>query len=122
MPDSERTTGKRQWHCEIWSLGLTAAPVAALEGNMIWVDSRTRPASPRDGGEIIDTDIEPVNVKVDGDEPPILLLHGFGPAIDWWDDIAPALASHHRVIRLDLIEHGGTAAPTRGSTSVMSRS
>ena len=114
MPDSERTTGKRQWHWEIWSLGLTAALVAALEGNMIWVDSRTRPASPRDGGEIIDTDIERANVTVDGDGPPILLLHGFGAAINWWDDIAPALASHHRVIRLDLIGHGGTAAPTRG--------
>ena len=81
---------------------------------MIWVDSRTRAASPREGGKIINTDIEPANVRVDGDGPPILLLHGFGAAIDWWDDVAPALAIHHRVIRLDLIGHGGTAAPTRG--------
>jgi hypothetical protein len=114
MPDSERTAVKRQWHWEIWLFGVIAALVAALEGNMIWVDSRTRAASPREGGKIINTDIEPANATVDGDGPPILLLHGFGAAIDWWDAIAPALATHHRVIRLDLIGHGGTAAPTRG--------
>ena len=39
MPDSERTTGKRQRYWEIWSLGLIAGLVAALEGNMIWVGS-----------------------------------------------------------------------------------
>ena len=114
MSDSERTAVKGQWHWEIWSLGVITALVAALEGNMIWVDSRTRAASPREGGKIINTDIEPANVRMDGDGPPILLLHGFGAAIDWWDDVAPALAIHHRVIRLDLIGHGGTAAPTRG--------
>lgn len=114
MSDSERTAVKGQWHWEIWSLGVITALVAALEGNMIWVDSRTRAASPREGGKIINTDIEPANVRMDGDGPPILLLHGFGAAIDWWDDVAPALAIHHRVIRLDLIGHGGSAAPTRG--------
>jgi pimeloyl-ACP methyl ester carboxylesterase len=35
-------------------------------------------------------------------------------AIDWWDDVAPALATDHRVIRIDLIGHGGTAAPASG--------
>jgi pimeloyl-ACP methyl ester carboxylesterase len=83
---------------------------------MIWVDSRIRPASPREGGRIIDTGIEPANVKVEGDGPAILLLHGFGAAIDWWDDVAPSLALHHRVICVDLIGHGGTAAPTAGYT------
>ena len=88
--------------------------VAALLGNMIWVDSRTRPASPRDGGRIVNTHVEPANVSVQGEGPAILLLHGFGAAIDWWDDVASSLALHHRVIRVDLIGHGGTAAPTAG--------
>jgi pimeloyl-ACP methyl ester carboxylesterase len=35
-------------------------------------------------------------------------------ALDWWDAIAPELAKDHRVIRLDLIGHGGTAAPASG--------
>ena len=98
---------------QICSIGLIAV-VAALLGNMIWVDSRTRPASPREGGRIIDTHIEPANVSVEGEGPAVLLLHGFGAAIDWWDDVASSLALHHRVIRVDLIGHGGTAAPTAG--------
>ena len=43
-----------------------------------------------------------------------MLIHGFGAAIDWWDEIAPALAADHRVIRMDLIGHGGTEAPASG--------
>jgi pimeloyl-ACP methyl ester carboxylesterase len=100
---------------QIWSVGLFGV-VAALAGNMIWVDSRRRPASPREGGRIIDTGIEPANVKVEGEGTAILLLHGFGAAIDWWDDVASSLANHYRVIRVDLIGHGGTAAPTVGYT------
>ena len=95
-------------------LGALLVIVFALVINTIWVDSVTRSAAPRDGGTIIETDVEPANVKVEGQGSAILLLHGYGGAIDWWDEIAPALAKHHRVIRLDLIGHGGTAAPRFG--------
>ena len=113
MHDSGRMTANWQPYWQTWSIALFAI-VAALTGNMIWVDSRTRPASRRDGGRIIDTQIEAANVKIEGEGPAILLLHGFGAAMDWWDDIAPSLAVHHRVIRVDLIGHGGTAAPMAG--------
>ncbi len=86
----------------------------ALLVNTLWVDSFTRAAAPRDGGTILQTGIEPANVKVEGHGSTLLLLHGYGGAIDWWDDVSPALARHHRVIRLDLIGHGGTAAPAWG--------
>ena len=43
-----------------------------------------------------------------------MLIHGFCAALDWWDEIAPTLAARHRVIRLDLIGHGGTEAPRSG--------
>ena len=43
-----------------------------------------------------------------------MLIHGFGAALDWWDEIAPALAANNRVIRIDLIGHGGTEAPASG--------
>lgn len=112
MPDSERMTLNPHGR-QIWSVSLIVIG-AALAGNKIWVDSRMRAASPRDGGRIIDTSVEPANVKVEGEGPAILLLHGFGAAIDWWDDVAPSLALHHRVVRIDLIGHGGTAAPTVG--------
>jgi pimeloyl-ACP methyl ester carboxylesterase len=51
---------------------------------------------------------------VGGRGPAIVFLHGFGGAINWWDDIAPDLATDHRIIRIDLIGHGGTAAPSSG--------
>lgn len=102
----------RRW--PIWLLGTLAGAVVVLTAYTIWVDSRTRPAAPRDGGKIIATSVEPANVKDEGKGPAILLIHGFGAAIDWWDDIAPALAADHRVVRLDLIGHGGTAAPRSG--------
>ena len=86
----------------------------ALLGNALWVDSRTRPAEARDGGHIIETNVVAANVKVEGAGPAIVLIHGFGAAMDWWDDIAPALAANHRVIRVDLIGHGGTEAPRPG--------
>jgi len=106
---SEGRTANLQQHWQIWSIGLIAIVVALL-GNMIWVDSRIRPASLRGGGRIIDTHIELANVRIEGEGPAILLLHGFGAAIDWWDDVASSLALHHRVIRVDLIGH---AAPPR---------
>ena len=82
--------------------------------NARWVDSRTRPAEPREGGQIIDTNVVPANVKVQGSGPAIVLIHGFGAAIDWWDKVAPQLAVNNRVISIDLIGHGGTAAPRLG--------
>src|SRR5688572_9455025 len=83
----------------------------ALATNTFWVDSATRPAAARDGGQLVETPLVTANVKVEGSGPPIVFIHGFGAAIDWWDDIAPDLAKDHRTIRIDLIGHGGTAAP-----------
>ncbi len=99
------------------SVRLTAAIVIVIVGlaaNTMWVDSETRPAAERDGGTIVQTGIVPANVKVEGKGPAIVLIHGFGAAIDWWDDVAQALATNHLVIRVDLIGHGGTAAPDSG--------
>jgi pimeloyl-ACP methyl ester carboxylesterase len=89
---------------------------AALVANTLIVDSRTRPAMARSGGRIIETPVVAANVAEAGTGPAIVMIHGFGAAIDWWDEIAPALAMDHRVIRIDLIGHGGTAAPASGYT------
>jgi pimeloyl-ACP methyl ester carboxylesterase len=86
----------------------------ALFVNDFFVTQRTRAALSRDGGSVIATDVVPVNVRIEGDGPPLVLIHGFGAALDWWDAIVPDLATDHRVIRLDLIGHGGTDAPARG--------
>jgi pimeloyl-ACP methyl ester carboxylesterase len=89
---------------------------AALVANTLIVDSRTRPAMARSGGRIIETPVVAANVAEARTGPAIVMIHGFGAAIDWWDEIAPALAMDHRVIRIDLIGHGGTAAPASGYT------
>lgn len=98
----------------MWLVAILAAAVAALAINTVVVDSRTRAAQPRDGGTIEHTGVVPANVKVEGNGPAIVLIHGFGAAMDWWDEIAPALAADHQVIRVDLIGHGGTEAPRSG--------
>ena len=92
------------------------AILTALLINAAVVDSQTRAALPRDGGQIISTRVVPANVKIEGDGPPGVgvRIHGFGGAIGTWDDIAPALSSKYRTIRIDLIGHGGTAAPHAG--------
>ena len=94
---------------------LTAIAVA-LAANTVAVNSATRAATARSGGTVMETGVVPANVKVEGEGSPIVLIHGFGAALDWWDDIAPELAADHRVIRLDLIGHGGTEAPASGYT------
>lgn len=84
--------------------------------NARWVNTRTRAAEARDGGQLIETDVVTANVRITGDGPPIVLIHGFSAAIDWWDAITPDLARDHKVIAIDLIGHGGTAAPPSGYT------
>ena len=80
------------------------------------VNIETRPAMARSGGTLIETDVATANVRVEGEGPPVVLIHGFGAALDWWDGIAPELARNHKVIRLDLLGHGGTEAPGSGYT------
>jgi 3-oxoadipate enol-lactonase len=43
-----------------------------------------------------------LRARVEGAGPPIVLLHEMGMSLESWDDIVPALASNHRVIRYDL--------------------
>jgi pimeloyl-ACP methyl ester carboxylesterase len=98
------------------ALIVIALIAAALAANTLIVDSRTRPTVTRSGGRIVETPVVAANVAEAGTGPAIVMIHGFGAAIDWWDEIAPALAMDHRVIRIDLIGHGGTAAPASGYT------
>jgi pimeloyl-ACP methyl ester carboxylesterase len=117
MRDVTRATAPQtmasRWR--LWSVLACALIVLLLVGNAYVVDAKTRSAMARDGDGILDTPVVEANVKVEGDGHPIVLIHGFGAAMDWWDDIAPTLANDHRVVRIDLIGHG-TAAPVSGYT------
>ena len=93
---------------------IVAFCLVALIANARFVDAQRRSAAPRDGGQLIDAHVAQANVKVEGTGLDIVLIHGFGAAMDWWDNIAPELAVNYRVIRIDLLGHGGTAAPITG--------
>jgi 3-oxoadipate enol-lactonase len=43
-----------------------------------------------------------LRVKVDGKGPPLVLIHEIGGMIESYDDIVPALAEHHQIVRYDL--------------------
>jgi pimeloyl-ACP methyl ester carboxylesterase len=47
---------------------------------------------------------------------PIVLVHCFTCAIDWWDEMMPLLDRDHRVVAVDLLGHGGSEKPTSGYT------
>lgn len=50
-------------------------------------------------------------VRIDGQGPAIMLLHGFTGSGAVWDRVTHRLAEHYTVIRPDLLGHGETDAP-----------
>lgn len=50
-------------------------------------------------------------IDVEGSGPPLVLLHGFTGSRESWGTIEPSLSMDHTVIAIDLLGHGGTAAP-----------
>lgn len=48
------------------------------------------------------------------DAPPIVLIHCFTCALDWWDGVLPRLERSHRVVAIDLLGHGGSEKPRSG--------
>jgi pimeloyl-ACP methyl ester carboxylesterase len=48
------------------------------------------------------------------DGSPIVLIHCFTCAIDWWDRMMPLLQRDHRVVALDLLGHCGSEKPDSG--------
>lgn len=54
-----------------------------------------------------------VHAQVEGPAtaPPVLLLHSLGTTLQMWDPQAAALATRHRVVRMDMRGHGLTEAP-----------
>jgi pimeloyl-ACP methyl ester carboxylesterase len=47
---------------------------------------------------------------------PIVLIHCFSCAMNWWDGMVPLLDRDHRVITVDLLGHGGSEKPSSGYT------
>jgi pimeloyl-ACP methyl ester carboxylesterase len=57
--------------------------------------------------------LQRMHVVFDGPRqaPPLLLIHGSGASGRTWGPVVPALADHHRVVRVDLPGHGQSPPP-----------
>lgn len=105
------------------SLALGVALVALLIVNAVVVGNQVkRAAITVEGAEIVETSAVDLQVL---DQPaqdakrqgaPIVLLHCYACSMRWWDALAPLLETRHRVVRIDLSGHGGSAKPKSGYT------
>jgi pimeloyl-ACP methyl ester carboxylesterase len=98
-------------------LAVLAALVVLLVLNAVVSDRQTKPAEVNvEGGRIVHLgagDLQLVD-KGPRNAPPVVLLHCYTCAIDWWDGVIPRLERTHRVIAIDLLGHGGSEKPGSG--------
>ena len=89
--------------------------VAALLVNT-WLVERETEAASADIGRILELPAGDVQIREDGSRGnrPLVLIHGFQASMRWWDRVTPALARENRVIRIDLLGHGGSEKPRDG--------
>ena len=67
-------------------------------------------------GELITVGSDRVHLRRDGapGARPVVLVHGFGGSVHWFDRVAPLLAAAgYQPIRIDLRGHGHTGVPAR---------
>lgn len=72
------------------------------------------------GSDTAHTDIDGVSLyyRVQGQGPPLLLIHSHYFNMRMWDDWVPVLAEHFRVIRFDMTSHGLTGPEPNGNYSM----
>jgi pimeloyl-ACP methyl ester carboxylesterase len=104
----------RRWKIAIGVLVVLAALIAV---NTVLVEGETKPAEVTvAGGRILHLDGGDLQIAEGGPRSgdPIVLVHCFTCAIDWWDGMRPPLESRHRVIAIDLLGFGGSEKPDSG--------
>jgi len=103
---------RRRWKIV---LGVLAAILVLLAVNAIVVNRETK-AAQADGGRIVDLPGGDLQVREDGPRgaPPVVFIHGWTASIHWFDRITPLLDGRYRVLRVDLLGHGGSAKPRDG--------
>jgi len=91
--------------------------VALLGLNTLFVAHETKGAGVTEpGGRILDLQGGKLEVVERGPRKaePIVLIHCFTCAINYWNGMIPRLARTHRVLAVDLLGHGGSEKPTSG--------
>ena len=98
------------------TLAVLAGIVVLLVLNAIAVSNETKDAEQiTEGAELIDTSAGTLQVLDEGDpDNPIVLIHGYAGSMRWYDELAELLSTDHRVIRVDLLGHGGSEKPSAG--------
>jgi pimeloyl-ACP methyl ester carboxylesterase len=94
-----------------------AAIALLLLVHTVVTDRATESAETSRGSKIVELVGGDLNYKEEGgkDDPVIVLLHGFASSLRWWDRVAPELGRRGlRVIRFDLLGHGGSEKPRDG--------
>jgi pimeloyl-ACP methyl ester carboxylesterase len=98
-------------------IGIVVALIVLLGLNTLSVGHETKTAEVTEaGGKILDLsggDLELVERGSKTGEP-IVLIHCFTCAINYWNAMIPALSRRHRVIAVDLLGHGGSEKPATG--------
>lgn len=95
------------------------ALAALLTLNTLLVDGESEKAEITEpGGRILHLRYGELQVTEHGprDGSPIVLIHCFSCAINWWNGVMPMLDRKHRVIAVDLLGHGGSEKPDGGYT------
>lgn len=98
-------------------MAVLLAFVVVLVLNAVALDNETEPASiPPEGMRLVDTTSGPLQVldtgpAADPGATPIVLIHGTGGAINWWDEVVPLLEPGRRVIAIDMLGYGGSTKP-----------
>jgi pimeloyl-ACP methyl ester carboxylesterase len=99
------------------TLGVIGALILLLLLNAVVVSNATKDAYVRDhGAQLVETSNGTLQV-LDPDPllgSPIVLIHCYTCSMEWWNALAPLLGREHRVIRVDLLGHGGSAKPGAG--------
>ena len=98
-------------------IAVIAALVVLLALNDVATTRETKPAEVTEpGGRILSLTGGDLQVVDRGprDGSPIVLIHCYSCAINWWDGVMPLLDKAHRVIAVDLLGHGGSEKPDSG--------
>jgi pimeloyl-ACP methyl ester carboxylesterase len=105
---------RRRWKIAI---GIAAGVLVLLILNAIVLSNQTKDAHTTvEGGQIVDAFGGQMQVTDTGrrDGSPIVLLHCYTCDLRWWDGMLHDLEQQHRVIRIDLLGHGGSEKPAEG--------
>lgn len=100
-------------------IAVVAALLALLLLNALITDGETSGAEITEpNGRIFNLPDGQLQVVEHGPKgtPPIVLIHCFSCAINWWDGMTPLLERDHRVVAIDLLGHGGSEKPGSGYT------